>query len=73
VQVAYHGGQMVLWRNWLEIAQKYDLQYNNMVEFKIRAFVLKTTIYKSNSSTAMQYTYPNHALATTCLFIYVCL
>jgi hypothetical protein len=47
VQVAYHGNQMAFARNWPEIIHIYDLHYNDIVKFKIQAFILKMTIYKA--------------------------
>jgi hypothetical protein len=51
---------MVFVRHWPKIVHKYDLEYNDTLEFKIQAFVLKTKIYKINTSTAKLHTFPNH-------------
>jgi hypothetical protein len=52
MQATYHDGQMVAGMNCPEIVHKYDLQYNDTVDFKIHAFILKLTIYKFDDSTA---------------------
>jgi hypothetical protein len=60
VQVTYHGRQVVFGQNWVHVVYKYDLQYGDIVEFKLHAFALKMIIYKADCSTARLYTYPNH-------------
>jgi predicted MPP superfamily phosphohydrolase len=38
---------MAFARNWPEIVHIYDLHYNDIVKFKIQAFIMKMTIYKA--------------------------
>jgi hypothetical protein len=59
LQVTYHGGQVMLGRNWPVAAYKYDMKHDNLLEFKIKAFGLKINIYKHNSSSAKTYVCPS--------------
>jgi hypothetical protein len=42
------------------VVYKYDLRYDDVVEFKLHAFTLKMIIYKTDCSTARLYTCPDH-------------
>jgi hypothetical protein len=61
VQVTYHGGQVVFSRNWARVVYKYDIHYDDVVEFNLQAFALKMIIYKEGCSTTMLYTCPDHS------------
>jgi hypothetical protein len=61
VQVAYHGTQVVLGRNWPTVIFKYDLKRNDFLEFKINAFNPKVKIYKHNSSNPNTNICPDHS------------
>jgi hypothetical protein len=58
VYVVYHSGLVVLGRNWLAAIYKYDPKHDDVLEFKIKAFGLKMSMYKPNSSSAMTYVCP---------------
>jgi hypothetical protein len=65
-------------KNGLQIVNKYSLEYNDVVEFKIQAFGMKMMIYnyKARSSTARQYTCPDHgwpASKDDLIIFYACL
>jgi hypothetical protein len=74
------GAGRLIWRadgaseEWSEIVYKYDLHYNETMEFKIQANFLKMSIHKSNGTTARKYTWSDHGESiTACLSLYGCM
>jgi hypothetical protein len=51
---------VVLARDWPKVVFKYDLEREDVVEFKIKPFGLKMNIYKRNSSSVETYVCPDH-------------
>jgi hypothetical protein len=58
VQVTYHGGHVVFGRNWAQTICKYDLHYDDIMDFNDQAFILKMILYKVDCYTARIYTCP---------------
>jgi hypothetical protein len=56
----YQSDQMVFTWNCSEIVPRYDLEYNDTLEFKIQAFYLNMKIYMANTSTTRLYTCPDY-------------
>jgi hypothetical protein len=51
---------VVLGRNRPTVVYKYDLELGDVMEFKIKAFSLKMSIYKWKSFSAKTYVSPDH-------------
>jgi hypothetical protein len=51
---------VVLGRNWTAVVYKYDLELDDVLQFKIKTFSLKMNMYKWKSFSAKTYVSPDN-------------